>query len=153
MSGGFLPDVYLPSDQKTLQAQLLSDAKATDDSVRSCAALDQATRASWGLFYVQVAQFASQDPGSIFFGSKIDRAQTLQIGLYQWQQKLAKVCALTLPQVDPTKTPSGGQTPPSPTLSTFENIVRWLAIGVIAGGGAYVVGKGLSLIPTKKTAK
>lgn len=144
---GFLPSIYLPSDQRTLQAQLLSDAKATDDSVRSCAALDQSTRASWGLFYVQVVQFASQDPGTIFFGSKVDRAQTLQQGLYAWQLKLAKVCALTLPTVNPSTTPSGNQTPPSPTLSTVENIIRWTAIGIAAAGGAYVIGKGLSLIP------
>ena len=137
-----LPNLYSSADVVSLQRQLYADTKATDDSVRACAALDQPTRASWGLFYVQVSQLMEMQPGSLFNGAIVDQVQSLQTQLFAWQQKLSKVCALTLPPSDPSAPKPG-----DPNLLALGNIFKWLAIGAAAVGGAYVVGKGLSLLP------
>jgi hypothetical protein len=150
---GILPDIYLPSDMRALQARLLANLQATDQSVRQCNNLDQATRASWGLFYVSAFEFASQDPGTFFFGTHIDQGRSYEQDLYAWQQKIAKTCTLTLPQVDPSKRPGQpGEPGANATLDTLASIVKWTAVlaGVVVG--AYSVNKVIGLIPPAKRA-
>jgi hypothetical protein len=61
MGLGAIPFVHGPAEIRGLQEQLKSQTLIIDMAVRSCAALDQTTRAGWGAFYVQ-AQDASTEP-------------------------------------------------------------------------------------------
>lgn len=138
---GILPDIYLPSDMRALQARLLAAAQGTDESVRTCSSVDQATRASWGLFYIQLSDFAGEDPGTIFFGSRVDRAKELETELFAWQQKIATTCKLTVPKVDPSNDPN------APKTDALVKAVQYASVAAIVVGGAYVVGKVVGLLP------
>jgi hypothetical protein len=142
-----LPDIYTHDGLVAIQKRLLAKARGTDDSVRACTGLDATTRAAWGSFYIQVVDFANTDFGYFFFGSTVDHAKALEQEVYDWDTKLALKCQLALPVTDPSKLPGGSQQPTSPTLDALGSMVKWLAIGAVAVGGAYVVGKAISLIP------
>lgn len=151
---GILPDIYLPSDMRALQARLLANLTATDRSVRQCNGLDQPTRSSWGLFYIAAYDFATLDPGFIFFGTHIDQGRGYEQDLYAWQQKIDHTCTLTLPEVDPTKRPGQPQEVggPGATLDRVTNIIKWTAVLAGVVGGAYVVNKLVSIVPPAKRA-
>lgn len=153
----FLPDIYMPSDLAALQQRLLAAAQGTDTSVRSCAALDQGTRAAWGAFYIQVVDYANNRSGDptaapsgpplIFFGSKVDLGQKLERDLAAWQTKIAAVCALALPVFNPA---------PVTQPNDWTQLARYgvLFVGIV--GGAYAVGKIAELaeiIPHARGAK
>jgi hypothetical protein len=131
-----------PSDMRALQARLLADAQGTDSSVRNCSALDQATRASWGDFYIQVVDFASSEVPTLFFGSRVDHAQELESQLFAWQQKLSRVCALTLPPANPA-----ADKPLSPQADALTKAIQYGSVAAIVVGGAYVIGKLIALVP------
>ncbi len=145
---GLLPDIYLPSDMRALQARLLAAAQGTDESVRTCSAIDTPTRASWGIFYIQLSDFASEDPGTIFFGSRVDRAKELETELFAWQQKIATTCKLTVPKVDPnTLNPTG------PSTDALVKAIQYASVAAVVVGGAYVVGKVVGLLPHPASAQ
>lgn len=143
-----LPSIEFPSDMKAGIAQLQQSAKATDDSARACAALDQPTRASWGVFYIGLIDFttANANPGVLdMTGGLVQRANSYQQQLYAWQQKIAKVCPLTLPPLPPK--PKAEPTPGEKAADAVIGVLKWGSIfaGVVAGG--YVISKGIALIP------
>lgn len=144
---GILPDIYLPSDMRALQARLLAAAQGTDESVRTCGAIDMPTRAAWGLFYIQLSDFAVEDPGTIFFGSRVDRAKELETELFAWQQKIAKSCALAVPKIDPSQDPN------APKTDAVVKAIQYASVAAIVVGGAYVVGKVVGLLPHPASAQ
>jgi hypothetical protein len=138
---GVLPTIYLPSDMQALLARLFQSAQGTDTSVRQCSQIDQGTRAAWGLFFAQVVDFCSISTG-FFFGSRVDQGEQLERELYAWQQKLAGMgCSMTVPIFNPANPTN------DPSQNSLVQALRYGAVIATAVGGAYVVGKVISLLP------
>ena len=126
----FGPLVVTGDDVRTAQARLLATAQGVDNDVQNCGSLDAVTRADWGLFYITVVDAVKQGPG---WWADMDQTSALQATLYGWQQKLGKVCALSIPVVDPNA--------PSAETSTVMQLARYATIAAVVVGGAYVVGQ------------
>jgi hypothetical protein len=137
---GILPTFVTGTTVADIQKQLQSAGKATDDSVRQCANIDQATRAAWGLFYVSLQDFVSQDPSFWGAGAQTDKAQALQKTLFDWQTRLSKTCALATPIEDPGPKPN-------PAVDQLVLVLKWTAVIVGVAGGAYAIGKLVELAP------
>jgi hypothetical protein len=118
---------------KAAKDRLLATAQSVDKSVQQCGALDSTTRASWGLFYASIIDFAREDVPFFGTGQFSDQLSVNEQELYTWQQKLGVMCTLNLPLFNPTVTD-----PESATLLQFARY-GLLAAGII--GGAYTVGK------------
>jgi hypothetical protein len=142
------PEIQFPSDMKLAVQQLQESARGTDDSVRQCAAIDMGTRASWGDFYIGLLDFtkAHADPTALdMVGDLVQRANSYQLQLFAWQKKIGASCALTLPPLPPA--PPKQQSPGSAAADAIVSVFKWATIAGATIGGAYVVGKAISLIP------
>jgi hypothetical protein len=138
--GDILPSIIFPGDIKALQSRLKAATIGTDQSVQGCTTLDDATRSSWGAFYISVMEYVAQEPVYLFptgenetgtTGTLYDRGQSLEKELFAWQGQIKSAnCALTVPMYNPT--------PPKGALT---DLVEYTAIGAAAVAGAYVVGK------------
>jgi hypothetical protein len=149
-----LPSIEFPSDMKAAIVQLQQSAKATDDSVRACATLDQPTRASWGVFYIGLVDFTTSNANPSVLdmtGGLVQRANSYQQQLYAWQQKIAKVCPLTLPPLPPKPKPD--PTPGEKAADAVIGVLKWGSIFAGIVGGAFIVGKGLALLPAPSPRK
>jgi hypothetical protein len=131
----FLPAIATSGEVREMQARLGAAAKGTDDAVRTCAGIDEGTRAAWGLFYIQVVDFVSHGANLISW-EQPDHGQALQQELYQWQIKLSHICALTTPLFDPTP-------PADMTLAT----IRYAAVAVGVVAAAYAISELVMFIP------
>lgn len=143
---GVLPSIIYPSTVADEQKRLLASLQGTDDGVQTCTSLDDATRASWGQFYITVKEFCAESPGVFGLGTMMDRAQGYEGELAAWQKLIAsKGCALTVPTFDPNAPPPGGS-----DLVKSLQYVMWTAVAL---GGAYVVGQVASFIPKPPSRK
>jgi hypothetical protein len=146
--------IVTPTDISNEQDVLRRDAVATNVSVGSCTALDQATRTNWDAFYqgvlafcqeVPVWYFPTGDHEVVMSSNMLEYAQQLRANLYSYQQMISKACKLNLPVFDPAKPPVTG-------LDSIQTALRYGAI--IAGflGTAYIVGKAAEFIPKPSRA-
>jgi hypothetical protein len=140
MMGDILPSIIFPGDITALQSRLKAATLGTDQSVQACTTLDDATRSSWGAFYISVMEYVAQVPVYLLptgenetgtTGTLYDRGQSLEKELFAWQAQIkAANCALTVPMYNPT-----------PPKSALTDLVEYAAIGVAAVASAYIVGK------------
>lgn len=138
--GGILPHIIWPSTAKAAEAELLAEASAWNTSVQ--ASCDATTKASWAPFYSALVAFTSTDPGIWGLGGFMDRVQSWEDALYQWELFLQTKCpGGTAPVINPA--------PPEPP-SPWPDVLKWGAIAVGAVAVAYGVGKVVTLIPTAK---
>lgn len=145
LMSSILPTIIYPSTVTDYNKRLLAVAGGTDTSVKACTSLDATTRTSWTLFYAALVGFANEDPGWFGLGSRMDRAESYGAELAAWQDKLAKVCSLGVPQFNPN-------TPPT----DLTKLAQYAAWGVGAFAFAYAVGKladvVVPLLPAKRRA-
>lgn len=122
-----------------LKKRLRAAAVGTDQTVQSCAPLNDATRASWGQFYAAVLDFTGEPTAFWTANAANERAYAYEDELVSWQGKLkGGGCALTVPDYDPSKNKAQDA-----TLQLFE----YLAIIAAAVGGAYVVSRVIEVLP------
>jgi hypothetical protein len=142
-------NIWSLSDLINLQKQLAADALNTNQTVAGCTNLDPATQTQWASFYAQVNAFTAQTPVWLFAwganevlatGTRVDETQALQRELYAWQQKLSTKCTFAAPIVAPG-------TPPGPDFNTS---LKYIAITAGFLGGAYVVARVASLLPSAR---
>jgi hypothetical protein len=127
--------IWTAAEQASAQALLLSNAQGTDSSVQACTGISSTDKSSWTTFYTALQGFCAQVPANFFpTGNEVlqtsglyDQLEVYQRQLYAWQQKLSKTCSISVPVVDPTTPPSG-----------VENITKYLAIGAVALGAAWI---------------
>ena len=131
---GILPSIIYPSTVSDEQARLAAALTGTNASVTACAQLDPSTRTSWGLFYATALGFTKESPGIFGLGTMMDRAQNYEAELLAWQKTLAKTCPLGIPQFDT-----------NPPFNT--DALQYIAWGLGAVAGAYLVGQVLSFVP------
>lgn len=139
-----LPVFVTLSDVADLKKRLGAAVRGTDKSVVVCAAVPDAMRASWGLFYASALSYTSE-PAHFFqaisAATLMNRGEAYEDELVQWQDKLeAAGCALLVPKYNPGEQQKN-------QLDTAVQLVRWGAIGAIAIGGAYAVSKIIEIIP------
>ena len=137
---GVVPHVWWPSDVRALKAQLSTDLQTTNIAAHTCAGLDAALLAQWGLFYENAIGWTASETGLWGLGAQADRGQAYQCQLYAWQLRLAAVnCKLVIRNPDPNNEsgPDAGKTP---------DAIKWVGIAVASVAGAYVVGQALSVI-------
>lgn len=150
-----LPVINFPSDMKAAVDRLAQTARGTDEGVRACGALDLATRAAWGDFYIGLTDFtnANANPGLLDLTSTLmGRLQSYGTQLFDWQQKLGGTCKLGAPPFNPNP-PAGAASAAQNALDTVASIAKWGAIAAIVVGSAVVVGKAIELVPHKQLAK
>lgn len=118
---------------KAARDRLLAEAMSVDQDVQKCGALDQNTRASWGLFYTSVVDLARQDVPFIGTDQFLTKVETADTDLQQWQTQLGKVCALSAPIFV--------RNPPDPSVAALLQGMQYAVVlaGVI--GAAYTVSK------------
>lgn len=153
MSSGILPSFWTPEELTAAQQKLASDASQVNASVTSCTALDATSKSGWMAFYTQLTAFClirfgwtttvypdgTWDWGG---GTGVTADIIEQYGrtLYAWEQKLAKVCTLSVPVVDPDSNP-GAQ--------TVNTLVKYAVVGAAFIASAYAIGKVVSVIPRR----
>lgn len=136
MSTPILPTFWFHGDIVDLQARLKNGLDATDRSVSSCGALDDATKASWASFYKLASGFCNESAAWLNTGQQADVGQGYESDLVAWQQKLSVKCALSAPFYNPP----GGSNEKNST-------VKYIAIAAGVLGTAYVVGQVAAFIP------
>jgi hypothetical protein len=128
MARQILPVFWLPSDLDALKRSLIDAARGTDLGVQACAALPDATRAAWGVFYAGVVDWCRSSTPLFGLGTEANIGEGMQDALYQWQLKLqAAGCTLGAPAVNP-----------QPAEAPGSSVLKWLALAAIVGAGAYV---------------
>ena len=129
-----LPEFWTTGKVDDLKAKLRESLTSTDIGVQACSALDDTTRAEWGLFYAAAMTWAQSDTSIWLLGSQADEGQNFQDELYCRQQTIA-AAGCTVPQDNPASPP------PLPSGDQVKQILQTVAViaGVVAG--AYVVGK------------
>jgi hypothetical protein len=140
MARQILPVFQTPSTVDALKNRLAAALKGTDQSVQSCSALDDTTRASWGVFYTGAMEYAKSSSSWWDAAAEANQGESLEDELYAWQQKLQKVCTLTVPVFNP-------QPPAAAGMDAIGTAAKWIGIGVVAIAGAYVVSKAVEFIP------
>jgi hypothetical protein len=130
---------------KAAKDRLLAEAMGLDKDVQNCGALDATTRASWGLWYASLVDFARQDVpfiGTDQFSTQVD---TFVTALDQWKKQLGGTCALSSPIFTRTQ--------PNQELSAIVQVAQYATIAAGVIGGAYAIGKLVELaeiIPHKR---
>jgi hypothetical protein len=124
---------------KLQRAKLLADAQGIDAAVQRCGALDEATRANWGLFYAGVVNVARAEIPFFGVDDAADSTATVQGQLFEWGKRLGPVCPLNMPLFDPS-------TPDTETAPTLQ-LARYATVAIVAIGGAYTIGKLVELLP------
>ncbi len=148
MARQILPVVWTSGDIDTLKKNLKESATGTDLGVQACAALPDATRAAWGVFYADVLDYARTPTSFWTTASDANLGEKKQDELYAWQQKLAGLgCNAGAPAVNP-------QPPEAPGLGNLAAIFKWVALAAIVGAAAYatheVVGVARDLLPSRE---
>jgi hypothetical protein len=131
----WLPTIIYPSTVADEQARLKAALDGTNTAVNACASLDPTTKTTWGLFYASANGFCNEKPGLFGLGSMMDRAQKYEDELVSWQTAKLTGCAGVVVYSPASNSTSG---------------LQYLAWGVGAVAGAYIVGKIVSVIPTKR---
>jgi hypothetical protein len=136
---GILPSIIYPSTVSDEQARLKAALTATNNAVASCAQLDATTRSNWTLFYGAALGFCNETPGWFGLGTMMDRVQSYETELVSWQATLGKTCTLGVPGFDPNV--------PNPGTQAAVQALQYVAWGLGALAGAYIVGQVISIIP------
>lgn len=124
--GDWLPTVVWPSDVEAKKRQLDPSWRATSGAVEQCARLDPATvkafrddANAWRAFYDEpVPTFGA--------ANKWEEAKKFEQRLADWQDKLARLCALPSPNVRPDQGPD-------------TSALKWVAGAVIVAAIVYGV--------------
>lgn len=142
---GILPSIIYPSTVSDEQARLKAALLGTNTSVQACTQLDAQTKTSWGLFFGAALGFCDESPGIFGLGTMMDRAQSYENELVAWQGRLAKTCTLSVPGFDPNA--------PDASTQSAVKAIQYVAWGLGALAGAYVVGQIVSVIPKPPSRK
>ena len=161
-----LPQIFFPDDIRALQTSLRAAIEETDPVVKSCTALDDATRAAWGSFRQAVIGYCTVEvrgfgdlnfeasslavlgPVSVLMNSWgnssaafLERGKAYENEVVDWQEKLQSAsCALAAPLHERPKEETGN------SLADLANVAKWVAVLAGVGVGAYVVSKVVPLV-------
>lgn len=132
-SASLLPTWIYPSTVNDEKTRLRSALEGTKANVDACTTLDAVTRGAWTDFYTAASSFANESTSWFGLGSQMDQAQAYGYQLCQWQDTIAKVCSLSVPEYNPSQQAqaSGNQ--------AIANALTWVAVAGIVGAVAYTV--------------
>ena len=126
----FGPLIVTDSDVRLSQARLLAACKTLDGAVQNCGGLDATTRANWGLFYISVHDAVAKGPG---WWADMTQTNLLWSQFSAFQQTVCAACQCPILAPDPNKL--------DPADSAVLQLARYMMIGTVIIGGAYVVGQ------------
>lgn len=131
--------IIWPWTVKDCKAQLLANAAAWDVAVKAGGCTSDQL-ASWEAFYAPLVAFAKEDVSIWGLGSQMDRCQSWEDALYTWQTGMKASCQnIAAPVINPNP-----YVAPSPWI----DVAKWTAIAAVTIGGAYGVGRVVTLIPS-----
>lgn len=138
-----MPRVYTQiSDIDALKQRLDPDFRATDSSIKACAALSPSEHKAWDDVYASWRSYCDRGTRSQVFcfdafglqcvggGTVYEDGLEREKRLRDWQQKVAARCALDAPQIDDPRVRTAVDT----------SWVKWVAGGVAVIGLAYTLG-------------
>lgn len=123
-----------------LKKRLKAALYGTDQTVQTCARVDDPTRSSWGSFYASAMDYVNE--GSSFWqaASDMDRGEAYEVELYEWQKKLEGLgCQLTTVKHDPKE-----------SAKATADLIKWAGIAIVAVSTAYVAGKVVDVVNIAK---
>jgi hypothetical protein len=129
----------LPADVAAKQARLLARAQVTDADIQKCGALDQGTRAAWGVFYTSIIDLVNTGPTFWGAGGEMDQTETAERELLKYQETLKGTCALSVPPFDPSTQ--------NPETAALLQLARYAVVIAGVAGTAYVIGQIVSVLP------
>jgi hypothetical protein len=84
------------------KAQLDPRFRAVDGDAARCAGIPDASKQAWSAFYASWRQFFAEDESWLHTAAQMDRAETFEEQLTDWQRKIdAYHCALSEPIIRP----------------------------------------------------
>lgn len=91
-----------PSDVHDFKQQIDPRFRSVDDDASHCAGITDASRQAWDDFYKSWRGFFSEEESWLHAAAQMDRAETFEEELSDWQKKLATYhCTLSAPVVTP----------------------------------------------------
>jgi hypothetical protein len=126
-----------------MKRRLLGNAQGTDASVQACTTVSDAGRASWGLFYASVLDFAHTPSSFWAAAAEANTTEEYENQLFEWQKQLSKDCPAIV-QSNPNIEPA--------SVLAWGSALKWFGIAAAAIAGAYVVHEVVDVVYLLKPA-